>query len=71
MLKQLPTKYEWVYILEADERMTPDLFNECLQAIQTSEYIGYYVAEQVIFMNRWIEKHNRYSTDEVKKPCTN
>lgn len=58
MLREIPTKYEWVYILESDERMTPALFQECLQAIQTNEYIGYYVAEQVIFMNRWI----RYST---------
>ncbi len=58
MIKEVPTKYEWAYILEADERMTKELFAECLQAIQTSEYIGYYIAERVMFMNRWI----RYST---------
>ncbi|NEQ23682.1 MAG: glycosyltransferase, partial [Microcoleus sp. SIO2G3] len=28
MLKEVPAKYEWVYILEADERMTPELFAE-------------------------------------------
>ncbi|NEO31473.1 MAG: glycosyltransferase family 2 protein [Symploca sp. SIO3C6] len=58
MLKEVPTKYDWVYILEADERMTPELFAECTQALQSMEYIGYYVAERVMFMNRWI----RYST---------
>jgi glycosyltransferase involved in cell wall biosynthesis len=58
MLKEVPSKHDWVYILEADERMTPELFAECLEAIQTSEYVGYYVAERVIFMNGWI----RYST---------
>ncbi|MCC5634263.1 glycosyltransferase family 2 protein [Nostoc sp. CHAB 5844] len=58
MLESIPPKYEWVYILEADERMTPELFTECLQATQNSNYIGYYVAERVMFMNRWI----RYST---------
>jgi glycosyltransferase involved in cell wall biosynthesis len=58
MLKTIPTKYEWVYILEADERMTPALFQECLEAIQKEEVIGYYVAERVIFMGKWI----RYST---------
>ncbi|NEO97223.1 MAG: glycosyltransferase family 2 protein [Symploca sp. SIO2E9] len=58
MLKEIPTKYDWVYILEADERMTPELFAECTKALQNSEYIGYYVAERVMFMNRWI----RYST---------
>ncbi|OUL21850.1 glycosyltransferase family 2 protein [Nostoc sp. 106C] len=58
MLESIPPKHEWVYILEADERMTPELFAECEQAIQHPEYIGYYVAERVMFMNRWI----RYST---------
>ena len=58
MLREVTAKYEWVYILEADERMSPELFNECLKAIQSQEYIGYYVAEQVLFMGSWI----RYST---------
>jgi len=58
MLESIPPKYEWVYILEADERMTPELFAECEQAIHNPDYIGYYVAERVMFMNRWI----RYST---------
>ncbi|MBA3921677.1 MAG: glycosyltransferase family 2 protein [Nostocaceae cyanobacterium] len=58
MLESIPPKYEWVYILEADERMTPELFAECVQASQSADYIGYYVAERVMFMNHWI----RYST---------
>ncbi|NEO60808.1 MAG: glycosyltransferase family 2 protein [Moorea sp. SIO4G2] len=58
MLKEVPTKYEWVYILEADERMTPELFSECQGAIQRKQHVAYYVAERVMFMNRWI----RYST---------
>ncbi|NET33721.1 MAG: glycosyltransferase family 2 protein [Cyanothece sp. SIO1E1] len=58
MLSSIPTQYEWVYILEADERMTPALFQECLAATQRQGPIGYYVAEQVMFMGRWI----RYST---------
>ncbi|MBD2448467.1 glycosyltransferase family 2 protein [Nostoc sp. FACHB-152] len=58
MLESIPPKHEWVYILEADERMTPELFAECEQAMQNPDYIGYYVAERVMFMNRWI----RYST---------
>ncbi|OLP19063.1 glycosyltransferase [Leptolyngbya sp. 'hensonii'] len=58
MLQEVPPKHEWVYILEADERITPELFQEGLQAIQSSEYVGYYVAERVMFMGHWI----RYST---------
>jgi glycosyltransferase involved in cell wall biosynthesis len=58
MLQEITTKYDWVYILEADERMTPQLFAECLDTVQKAEKIGYYVAEKVIFMGKWI----RYST---------
>ncbi len=58
MLESIPPRHEWVYILEADERITPELFAECLTAIQNPNYIGFYVAERVMFMNRWI----RYST---------
>lgn len=58
MLESIAPKYEWVYILEADERMTPELFAECLEAMNNPDYIGYYVAERVMFMNHWI----RYST---------
>ena len=58
MLESIPTRYEWAYILEADERMTPALFQECFAAIKSPEFVGYYVAERVMFMGSWI----RYST---------
>jgi glycosyltransferase involved in cell wall biosynthesis len=72
MLEEVPTKYEWVYILEADERMTPALFAECLQAIQSSKHIGYYVAECVMFMDRWIRhctQYPRYQMRLFRKDC--
>ena len=66
MIKEVPTKYEWVYILEADERMTPELFAECLAATQNSEYVGYYVAERVIFMNQWIRRSTQYPRYQLR-----
>lgn len=58
MLEAIKTKHEWVYILEADERMTPELFAECVAATKSQAAIAYYVAERVMFMGKWI----RYST---------
>jgi glycosyltransferase involved in cell wall biosynthesis len=58
MLETIETKHEWVYILEADERMTPELFAECIAATKNQAAIAYYVAERVMFMGKWI----RYST---------
>lgn len=66
MLKEVPTKHEWVYILEADERMTQELFAESLEAMQTSEYVGYYVAERVMFMNRWIRHCTQYPRYQLR-----
>jgi glycosyltransferase involved in cell wall biosynthesis len=66
MLEAIPPKHEWVYILEADERMTPDLFQECLQAIQSEECVGYYAAERVMFMGRWIRHSTQYPRYQLR-----
>jgi glycosyltransferase involved in cell wall biosynthesis len=66
MLENIPPKHEWAYILEADERMTPQLFAECQQAIQNPKYVGYYVAERVIFMNKWIRHSTQYPRYQLR-----
>lgn len=66
MLENVPTKYDWVYLLEADERMTPQLFNECLQAIKTEQEVGYYVAERVMFMGAWIKRSTQYPRYQLR-----
>ncbi|MBE9146002.1 glycosyltransferase family 2 protein [Planktothrix mougeotii] len=66
MLQEIPTKYEWVYILEADERMTTELFQDCLQAIQSDDFIGYYVAERVIFLGSWIRRSTQYPRYQMR-----
>ena len=66
MLKHIATKYEWVYILEADERMTGELFQECLEAIKSEEIIGYYVAERVMFMGKWIRRSTQYPRYQMR-----
>ncbi len=66
MLDAIPTKHNWVYLLEADERMTPALFNECCQVIRSSDHVGYYVAERVIFMNRWIRHSTQYPRYQLR-----
>ncbi|MBW4466057.1 MAG: glycosyltransferase family 2 protein [Pegethrix bostrychoides GSE-TBD4-15B] len=70
MLESVPPKHEWVYILEADERMTPGLFQECLRTIQVQQaqpqYVGYYVAERVMFMGRWIRRCTQYPRYQMR-----
>ncbi|MBT9312628.1 glycosyltransferase family 2 protein [Leptothoe kymatousa] len=66
MLRNVPTKHQWVYLLEADERMTPELFNECVAAAQAGEHVGYYAAERVMFMNRWIRHSTQYPRYQLR-----
>jgi glycosyltransferase involved in cell wall biosynthesis len=69
MLESIPPKHEWVYILEADERMTPELFAEGEKAIHNPGYIGYYVAERVMFMNHWIRHSTQYPRYQMRLFC--
>jgi glycosyltransferase involved in cell wall biosynthesis len=66
MLESVAAKHEWIYILEADERMTPELFQECLQVIQSNQHIGYYVAERVIFLGSWIRRSTQYPRYQLR-----
>lgn len=66
MLESIPPKHPWIYILEADERMTPALFQECCRVIQSDERVGYYVAERVMFMNRWIRRSTQYPRYQLR-----
>jgi len=66
MLETITPKHEWVYILEADERMTPPLFQECLDAAQAPQHVGYYVAERVMFMGQWIKHSTQYPRYQLR-----
>ena len=66
MLEEIPTKHEWVYILEADELMTPELFKECCEAIQNTHKVAYFASEKVMFMNRWIKHSTQYPRYQMR-----
>ncbi|TVQ07605.1 MAG: glycosyltransferase family 2 protein [Leptolyngbya sp. DLM2.Bin27] len=66
MLENVPYRHDWVYILEADERMTPELFAECLDVIANGDKAGYYVAERVMFMGRWIRRSTQFPRYQLR-----
>ncbi|HVU62824.1 MAG TPA: glycosyltransferase family 2 protein [Phycisphaerales bacterium] len=53
-LENLPFKGEWVFILDADERITPSLREEVLRTIERPGADGYFVNRVVLFMARAI-----------------
>jgi len=51
-LDTLPLAYDWVFLVDADEALTPELTEEIRQVIQNSNCDGFYVSLQVIFLGR-------------------
>ncbi|HRP63858.1 MAG TPA: glycosyltransferase family 2 protein [Phycisphaerales bacterium] len=60
-LDNLPFKGEWVFILDADERIPPPLRDEVLRVTASrSENVGYFVNRVVLFMGREIRHGGWY-----------
>ncbi|MEO5357564.1 MAG: glycosyltransferase family 2 protein [Nitrospirae bacterium YQR-1] len=55
----------WVFVLDADERITQGLVSEIAAATERDEvFDGYYVARKNFFLGRWI-RHGGWSPDHV------
>jgi glycosyltransferase involved in cell wall biosynthesis len=48
----LPLAYEWVFLVDADEALTPELAEEIRCAIQDPRFDGYHIALQMFFLGR-------------------
>jgi len=53
---------DWVFFLDADERVTPQLAREIQRAVATTELAGYLVPRQNIILGRWM-KYAGWSPD--------
>ena len=58
-LANLPLKHEWILLLDADERVMPELETEIRGRLcneqDPGECDGYYVNRRLIFLGRWIK----------------
>jgi len=59
-LENLPFRNQWVLIVDCDERITPELWEEMAIAIQNPDYGGYYLNRRVFFLGRWIRFGGKY-----------
>jgi glycosyltransferase involved in cell wall biosynthesis len=51
--REIPFRHPWVFHLDADEELTPELWAEC-DARTTDEVDGFMVAPCMMFQGRWI-----------------
>lgn len=59
-LENLSFRNEWVLIVDCDERITPELWDEIALAIQNPNYDGYYLNRKVYFLGKWIRHGGKY-----------
>lgn len=59
-LDNLPFRNEWVLIVDCDERIPPELWEEIAQAIQDPACDGYYLNRKVFFLGTWIRHGGKY-----------
>ncbi|MFT3683437.1 MAG: glycosyltransferase [Phycisphaerales bacterium] len=66
-IDSIPARHDWVFHLDADERFTPELVAEMQRVIAGSPpQAGFYVANQMIFMERWIKHASGYPAYQMR-----
>jgi glycosyltransferase involved in cell wall biosynthesis len=51
-MESLPLAHDWIFLVDADEALTPELAHEIRNAIQNPAYDGYYIALRMFFLGR-------------------
>jgi glycosyltransferase involved in cell wall biosynthesis len=62
-LENIPFRHEWVFLLDADERVTADLRKELEDlspVLRDGAFEGFYVNRRLIFMGRWLKHGSLY-----------
>jgi len=59
-LENVAWRHEWVLILDADERITPELAEEIARAVASAELDGYYINRRFMFMGGWLRHCGYY-----------
>lgn len=64
-MDSLPLSNDWIFLVDADEALTPNLVAEIRQAIQDPSHDGYYIALRMFFLGREL----RHSGASFYKLC--
>jgi len=63
-LTEVSYKYPWILMLDADERMTPEAFEEIRQIIEDTRNVStlYRIRRKDLFFGRWLRRSSGYPT---------
>jgi glycosyltransferase involved in cell wall biosynthesis len=63
-MESLPLAHDWIFLVDADEALTPELSREILDAIQNPTCDGYYIALRMYFLGREL-RHSGASFEKL------
>jgi glycosyltransferase involved in cell wall biosynthesis len=64
--REIGFRNPWVFHLDADERMTPELDNECRGASARADLDGFRVAPKMFFEGRWVPHCTDYPAYQAR-----
>ena len=64
--RHIAFRHPWVFHLDADERMTPELDAECRSAASRTDLEGFRVAPKMVFEGRWIPHCTDYPAYQAR-----
>jgi glycosyltransferase involved in cell wall biosynthesis len=64
--REIRFRHPWVFHLDADERMTPELDAECRRAAERSDLDGFRVAPKMIFEGHWVPHCTDYPAYQAR-----
>lgn len=64
--RTIPFRHPWVFHLDADEQMTPELTVECHAAAARTDLDGFLVAPKMMFQGRWIPHCTDYPAYQAR-----
>jgi len=63
-MESLPLAHDWIFLVDADEALTPELAREILDAVQNPNCDGYYIALRMYFLGREL-RHSGASFEKL------
>lgn len=65
-IDNIPFKHDWVFHLDADERFTPGLRDECVSAISQDAHSGFLVPSKMMLWGKWLRHAAQYPVYQIR-----
>lgn len=66
-IENIPTRHEWIFHLDADERFTPEIVDEMRRVLEADpDEAGFHVPSKLMFMGKWLKRSGGYPAYQMR-----